>query len=325
MKNLIVVAAACAMLACMPSPALAATGADPRFPERPVRIIVPTAPSGGSDFVTRVIAPRLGERWGQTVVVDNRAGATGLIAFEILAGAAPDGHTLLFFNVGQMLAQRSSKLSFKRGGDFTPIARFASSELLFVMHPGVPAKSLKEFVELARAKPGEINYASSGTAGLTHLAMALFGSMAGIQLTHVPYKGIGPSFIDLISGRVQISLPAIAPAIQHVQAGRLRALAVTGAKRVPLLPDVPTMAEAGYPRYDVSVWWGVFGPARMSASLVSRLNADLNWVVQQPYVTDKFAGAGVDPAGGLSPAQFADYTQTEVVKWNDAFKAAGIP
>ncbi len=324
MKNRVAVAAVCAMVACMPPPTLAATGADPRFPERPVRIIVPTAPSGGTDFVTRVMTPRLGERWGQTVVVDNRAGATGLIAFEILARAAPDGHTLLFFNVGQMLAQLSSKLSFKRGGDFTPIARSARSELLFVMHPGLPAKSLKELVELARAKPGQINYASSGTAGLTHLAMALFASMAGIQLTHVPYKGIGPSFIDLVSGRVQLSLPAIAPVIQHVQAGRLRALAVTGARRVALLPDVPTMAEAGYPRYDVSVWWGVFGPARMPASLVARLNADLNWVVQQPDVAGRFAGAGVDPAGGLSPAQFANYTETEVVKWNDAFKAAGI-
>lgn len=326
MENRIVVAAACAIVACMPLPTLAATGADSQFPGRPVRIIVPTSPGGGANFVTRLVAQALGERWGQIVVVDNRPGASGLIGLEICARAAPDGHTLVLANVGHLLtAQHSGKLSFERGGDFTPIAQPATGETLLVVYPGVPAKSVKELVELARgAKPRYLIYASGGTGTVVHLAMELFRSMAGIELTHVPYKGVGPSYPDLLSGRVQLTLASVSPIIPYVQAGRLRALAITGAKRVPILPEVPTFAEAGYPRYQVSIWYGVFAPARMPAPLVARLNADLNWVVQQPEVADRLGGVGIDPGGRLSPAQFVDYMVTETVKWNDALKAAGM-
>lgn len=325
MENRITGMAACAIVACVPTPTLAASAADSQFPERPVRLIVPVAPGGGTDLVARLMAQRLGERWGQTVVVDNRAGATGLIGLEIGARAAPDGHTLVVVSPPYLLAaQLSGKLSVARGGDFTPIARFANTVLLLSVHPGVPAKSVKELVDLARAKPRQINYASAGMGSGPHLATALFASMTGIEMTHVPYKGAGPSIPDLLSGRVQLALTAIPTVIQHVQAGRLRVLAVTGAKRAPTVPDVPTFAEAGYPRYDMSVWFGVFAPARMPPLLVARLNADLNWVMQQPEVADRFSGAGIDPAGGLSLAQFTDYVDAEVVKWNDALKAAGI-
>ena len=319
------VAAASVIIGCVPSALHAATGAASQMSNRPVRLIVPTAPSGSTDFIARTLAQSLGERLGQSVVVDNRAGAGGLIGLEIVARAMPDGHTLAVFNPGHMVAaQLSGKLSFKRGGDFTPIARSATTETLLVVHPGVPAKSVKELVELARAKPRYLNYASSGTAGLPHLGMELFRSMAGIELTHVPYKGIGPSIPDLVSGRVQLAITTILTAIPHVQAGRLRALASTGAKRLTTLPEVPTFAEAGYPRYDVTSWFGVFAPARMPVPVVARLNADCNSVVQQPEVVDRFAAAGIDPAGGLSSAQFADYVASALITWDGALKAAGM-
>lgn len=237
-----VVAAACAIVACMPSSTLAAA-ADTHFPNRPVRLLVPVVPGGGTDVIARLLAQRLSERWGQSVVVDNRAGATGLIALELLARAAPDGHTLATFNAAQLLtAQLSGKLSFRRGGDFTPIARSANTELLLVANAGVPAKSLKELVALARAKPRTLNYASGGAGSLGHLGLALFAGIAGIELTHVPYKGTGQTFPDLLSGQVQLILTSVAPAIQHVQTGRLRALAVAGANRITALPEVPTFS-----------------------------------------------------------------------------------
>lgn len=323
MKNRIAGFAVCASVACIPSLTCAAMGADSPFPNRPVLFIVPTAPGGGLDFVARSMMQQLSERWGQAVVVDNRAGATGLIALEILARAAPDGHTLALLNPAEILsAQLSGRLSFDRGGDFTPIAHPATTELLLVVNPGVPAKSLKELVALARAKPRDLNYASGGTGTAPHLAMELFASVAGIEMTHVPYKGGGASYPDLVSGRVQLSLATIAAMTPYLQAGRVRALAVTGTKRAPAVPEVPTFAEAGYPRFQVSLWYGIFAPARMPASIVARLNADFNWVVQQPEVIQRLTGAGINPAGGSSPAQFADYVATETVKWNDALKAA---
>lgn len=325
MKNLTAVTAAWAIVACLPSPTLAAAGADSQFPARPVRMLIPTTPGGSVDFIARLVGQRLGERWGQTVVADNRAGANGLIGLEIVARALPDGYTLTLVNAGFLLtAQLSGKLSFERGGDFTPVARSAISPLLLVMYPGVPAKSVKELVEFARAKPRFLNYASGATGAVTHLALAYFASIAGIELTHVPYKGLGPAFPDLLSGRAHLTLTGPSSVIQHVQTGRLRGLAITGAKRLPAIPEVPTFAEAGYPRYDMSAWYGVFAPARLPASLVARLNGEFNWIVQQPDVVDRLVGAGIDPAGGLSPAQFADYVAADLVTWNEALKAAGM-
>jgi tripartite-type tricarboxylate transporter receptor subunit TctC len=321
-KTSIAAAAAIALIGCLPRPGGAA---DVPFPSRPVRIIVPTSPSGGTDFLTRLMQQRLGERWAQPVVVDNRAGASGLIGLELCARAAADGHTLTIVNVGLiMTAQLSGKLSFERGGDFTPIALVANSELLMVVHPGVPAKSVKELVELARAKPRALNYASSGTGAVPHLATELFRSMAGIEMTHIPFKGSGPTLPAVLSGQVQLVLTSVATLIPHVQAGRLRGLAITGTKRLPTIPDVPTFAEAGFPRFEVSVWYGAFGPARMTAPLVARLNTDINWAAKQSDVAERLASAGMEPAGGLSAAQFVGYTTTEAVKWNAALKAAGM-
>jgi tripartite-type tricarboxylate transporter receptor subunit TctC len=299
--------------------------ADVQFPSRPVRIIVPTSPGGGTDFLTRLMQQRLSERWGQTIVVDNRAGASGLIGLELCARASADGHTLTIVNVGLiMTAQLSGKLSFERDGDFTPIALVANSELLMVVHPGVPAKSVKDLVELARAKPRTLNYASSGTGAVPHLATELFRSMAAIDITHIPFKGSGATLPAVLSGQVQIVLTSVASLVSHVQAGRLRGLAITGTKRLPTIPDIPTFAEAGFPRFEVSVWYGAFGPARMPAPLLARLNTDVNWAVKQSDVIERLASAGMESGGVLSPAQFMDYTTTEAVKWNAALKAAGM-
>ena len=325
MKRLIAVVAACAILASLASPMLAATGADSQFPQRPVRFIVPTGPAGGSDFITRLMAQRLAERWGQNVVVENRPAASGLVASELVARATPDGYTLAVINPGAVVAvHRTSKLSFGRGGDFTPIAHTANSAQLLVVYPGLSANSLKEFAELARMKPRSLNYGSAGTGAVNHLSMELFASMAGIELTHVPYQGGPATLPDVISGRTQATMTTIPVAVPHLQAGRLRALAITGEKRLSSLPNVQTFAEAGYPRYKVSFWFAVFGPARMPLPLAERLNKDLNWVVQQPDVADKFIGAGYDPGGALSAAQFVDYMVTETVTWNDAVKAAKL-
>lgn len=325
MKNRFAAAAVGAVVACMPPAAFAATGADAQYPARPVRIIVSSTPSGSTDIIARAMAQRLGERWGQTVVVDNRAGASGLIALELCARATPDLHTLTIINAGPMLtAQTSGKLSFKRGGDFTPIALSANTVLLLVAHPGVPAKSVKELVEFARAKPRFLNYASAGTGSMPHLGLALFAGMTGTELTHVPYKGSSLAYPDLLGGRVHLTLVGPSSLIQHVLAGRLRGLAITGAKRTPSLPDVPTFAEAGYPRYNLSVWYGVFAPARVSAPVVAWLNAELNWAVQQADVADRLTGAGIDPADVLSATQFADFVESDLITWNEALTAAGM-
>lgn len=312
-------AAACLFAACVPSANFAATDAEAQFPRRPVRLVVATPPSGGTDLIARLMAARLGERWGQTMVVDNRAGANGLIAFETVARAAPDGHSLVLGNIGHLLtAHLSGKLAFRRDGDFTPIALSATSVQLLVMHAGVPAKSVKEFVELARAaKPRHYTYASSGTGSIGHFAIELFSKMAKIEMTHVPYKGAGLLVPDLQSGQVQLAVTTVAAVLPLVQAGRLRGLALTGTKRVPAIPEVPTFAEAGYPRYDVSVWYGVYAPARMPAALTARLNNDFNWAVQQPEVAKRLVSAAIDPAGQMTAAQFADYTAAQLVTWSE--------
>ena len=324
MKNRTAVAGACAVLACLPSLTLAATDAYSQFPARPVRMIIPTAAGGTVDLVARVVGERLSTRWGQTIVADNRAGANGLIALTAVARAAPDGYTLTLVNAGFLhTAQTSGKLS-ERGTDFAPIARSAISPLLLVMTATVSAKSVKELVELARAKPGFFNYASGATGAVTHIAVAYFASVAGIELTHVPYKGLSVAFPDLLSGQVHLALTGPSSVMPYVQSGRMRGLAITGAKRLPSIPDIPTFAEAGYPRYDMSAWYGVFSPAGIPSALLAKLNADFNWTMQQPDVVDRLASAGVESAAGLSPTQFADYVAAETITWNKALKAAGL-
>ena len=299
--------------------------ADDDYPARPVRLIIPSSASGGTDFVARTLAQGLSERWKRPVVPDNQGGAGGLIGLQTVARAAPDGYTLSAFNVGQIVAaQLASTLSFERDGDFTPIARTATSPQMLVTWRELPATSVRELVALARSKPGELNYGSTGTGGTTHLAMEAFLSMAELKMTHVPYKGTGPVIPDLVSGRVQLSMASPPSVQQLVLAGRLRGLAITGTTRAATLPDVPTFAEAGFPQYDMSTWFGVFGPARMPAALVARLNADINALMRDPALGAKLAGAGIDVAGGLSPAQVLDYMASEAVKWNAAARAAGM-
>jgi len=325
MKRLTATVAFCAGVAALPQTSFAAEGSAAQFPQRPVRIIVPTGPAGGSDFITRLISQRLADRWGQNVVVENRPAASGLVACELLARATPDGHTLAVINPGAVVAvHRTSKLSFARGGDFTPIAHTANSALLLLVYPGLPAKSAKEFVEVARAKPGALNYGSAGTGSVIHLAMELFASRTGVKLTHVSYQGGPATMPDLISGRTQATLTTIPVAVPHVQAGRLRALAITGDKRLGSLPDVPTFAEAGYPDYRISFWFGMFAPRGIPASLTERLNADLNRVVREPDIAERFVGAGYEVGGAMPAAAFVEYMTAEIRTWNEAVKVSGL-
>jgi tripartite-type tricarboxylate transporter receptor subunit TctC len=303
--------------------AMTAAGANAQFPSRPVRIIVPTAPGGGADFLARLVAQRLTDVWRMTVVVDNRSGAASLIGVEMGAHALPDGYTLVIVNPSYMLtAEHSGKLSFARGGDFVPVAMGAETAMLLAAYPGIPAKSLKELIEIARSKPRSVNYASGGVGTATHLLTELLAKKAGVQMVHVPYKGGGAMVPALIGGEVQICLVSAATVIPHVQTGRLRGLAVTGVKRLPNLPELPTFAEAGYPSYAVSVWYGLFGPRGITPAIVANLNADINSVLQQPEAVEKLVVAGFEPSKPLSGKQFADYVASELVIWKEAQKAA---
>ena len=325
MKCTIAGAVACLQVVFTSLPAQSAAGADAQFPGRPVRIIVPTAPSGGADFLARLVAQRLTDVWRTTVVVDNRAGAASLIGVEMGARAVPDGHTLVIVNPSYMLtAEHSGKLSFARSGDFVPVAMGAETAMLLAATPGIPAKSLKELIELARSRPRTVNYASGGVGTATHLLTELLANKAGVQMVHVPYKGGGATVPALISGEVQICLVSAATVIPHVQSGRLSGLAVTGARRLPNLPEVPTFAEAGYPSDAVSVWYRFFGPAAIPPAIVARLNTDINKVLQETAAAEKLAGAGFEATRPQSPRQFADYVAAELITWKEAQKAAGI-
>jgi tripartite-type tricarboxylate transporter receptor subunit TctC len=310
-------------LAALPGIA-AADDAEP-YPSRPVRLIIPSSASGGTDYVARALAQRLSEVWKRPVVPENHGGAGGLIGLELVARAAPDGYTLTAFNVGQIVAaQIAGKLDFGRDGDFTPIARTATAPQVLVVATTLPAKSVKELVELARAKPNDLNYGSTGQGGTTHLAMEAIQALAGVKMTHIPYQGTGPVIPDLLAGRVQVAMASPPSVTQLVREGRLRALAITGAKRASALPEVPTFAEAGYPTYDMSTWFGVFGPAKMPPALVAKINAAVTLAMEPPELAARFEKTGIDVASGLTPPQVADYMTIEAAKWDAAAKAAGF-
>lgn len=295
------------------------------YPSRPIRLIVPSAPGGGTDFTARTIGQKLTESLGQTVIVDNRPGAAGNIGVEIAAKSSPDGYTLVMpitsFSINPHLY---SKLPFDTLRDFAPIVLASSIPLVLVVNPAVEAKSVGELITLAKAKPGQLNYANSGNGTTAHLAGELFKKMAGVDLVSVPYKGGGPAVIDLLAGRVHVYFSSIPAALSQVNAGKLRALAVTSATRVELIRDVPTVAEAGLPGFEVIGWFGIFAPAGTPRPIIARLNKEINAILGSAEVRARLSGQGLIPGGG-SADELGRFVRAEMAKWGTLIRQIGIP
>ncbi len=294
------------------------------YPTKPVTIVVPFAAGGTTDILARVIGQALNKELGQSVVVDNRAGAGGNIGAQLAAKAVPDGHTLFMGTVGTHAINQSlyRKLPFDPVKDFAPLTRVAMVPNLLVAHPGKPYKNVKELVAYARANPGKVNFGSSGSGSSIHLSGELFNALAKVDMVHVPYKGSAPAVTDLVGGQIDIMFDNMPSAIQHVRSGRLRALAVTTAKRSPELPDVPTIAEAGVPGYEATSWFGMFAPAGTPAPVVAKLNGALVKVLADPEVKKKLAEQGAEPYGE-KPEQFAEFIRKESAKWSKVVKESG--
>jgi tripartite-type tricarboxylate transporter receptor subunit TctC len=294
------------------------------YPTRSVRLVTGSAPGGGSDFVARALAEKLGERFGQSVIVDNRAGAGGSIGADIVAKAAPDGYTMLV-STGSAVAVNPAlqKLPYDVERDLVPVSLISSVPFALVVNPALPAKSVTELIQLARSRPGYVSYASSGVGAMSHLSMELFKSMARVNLVHVPYRGSSPAAIDLISGQVQASFNNLIPTLPHVKSGRLRALGVSGRSRAAVLPDVPTVAEAGVPGYESTQWYGVLLPAGSAGAMVAFLHRELVAALQHPVVRARLLDEGGNIVGS-TPAEFARYIRTETVKWTKVVKDGGV-
>lgn len=294
------------------------------YPSRTIRMIIPAPPGGGVDTVARAIAPRLSEAIGQPVVADNRAGAGTMIGSELTAKAPPDGYTVLMVtNSHTINAALVKNLRYDPIKDFSPVTQVAAAPLLLLVHPSVPAGSVKELLALARRRPGQLLYASAGSGSGTHLAGALFESMAGIRVVHVPYKGGTPGLTDLVGGHVQIMFNNLISAGSLMNAGRLRALAVTGARRMSALPQVPTVAESGVPGYETGSWYGVLVPAQTPSDVVALLHREVVKIVKTPEIKERFAVEGSE-AVGSTPQEFAELMKNEIQKWAKLVSTLGI-
>jgi tripartite-type tricarboxylate transporter receptor subunit TctC len=295
------------------------------YPSRPIRLVVPFPPGGSADILGRALAQRLGEGLGQSVVVENRPGAGTAIAAELVAKAAPDGYTVMLGTVSSHAINPAlnPKLPFDPLRDFTPVAPVASIPFALLVHPSVPARTLPEFIGYARSKPGKLDYSSAGSGTSNHLAGELFEAMTGTYMVHIPYRGSAPALQDLIAGRVSVMFDLVLTAAPHVRSGAVRGLAVTGAKRSAALPDLPTIAESGLPGYEVSAWFGVFGPAGLPRPVVDRLNAEIARALAAPDLQQRLASQGAETLAG-SPDQFAAYLKAEIVKWGKVVRDAGI-
>jgi tripartite-type tricarboxylate transporter receptor subunit TctC len=294
------------------------------YPAKPVRVIVPFPPGGAADIVARAVAQEMGRNWGTQVVVDNRAGAGGLIGAELAARAAPDGYTLLFASSSPMSVNPhlAAKAPYHPLRDFTPIALIGFAPNVIVVHPSLPARNVKQLIALARSRPGQLNYASNGVGTLSHLAQELLKQQAKIDIVHVPYKGGAPALIDTVAGHTTIYFAAYPTLAAQVRDGRLRALAVSSAKRIALAPDLPTVAET-LPGFEATQWWGAYGPAGLSGELVERLNADIGRALQSAEVKKRLAADAAEPAGG-PPEALARYLKDDYERWGRVVKVSGI-
>lgn len=294
------------------------------YPTKPVRFISGFQPGGGSDIVARLVCEKLTEAWGRPFIVDNRSGAGGTIAMTIAAKAPADGYTLLVISGSQITnAAYVTKVPFDMLKAYAPITQATSGPYLLVVHPSVAAQNVKELIAVAKAKPGQMNYASSGTGSFAHLGMELFKSITGTQMTHVPYKGSGPALIELIGGQVQIGMPSAPSGMPHVRSGKLRALAVTTAQRSALSPDLPAVAESGVPGFSVDSWYGIVAPAGTPAPIIKKLNAEIVKALATPAVVTYLAREGAVPKGG-TPAELAATMREELAKWGKVIRTANI-
>jgi len=294
------------------------------YPAKPLRLVVPSSAGGGTDIVARIIAPRLGERLGQQVIVDNRPGAGTMIGIEIVARAPGDGYTLLMgLSTLAINPAIYRKVPYDPVRDFAPITQAVSSASIIVVHPSIPARSVKELIAFARARPGALNYASAGSGTYPHMTMELFLSMAGLRMEHIPYKGTGPAMIDMVAGQTAAMAATILTGMPQIRAGRLRPLGITSLKRSAAAPDIPTIAEAGLPGFESVQWYGVLAPAQTPREIVARLHGEVTRILQAPDVKSRLVADGADPVGD-QPEEFARYIQSELVKWAKVARAAGI-
>ena len=295
------------------------------YPSKPIRFIVPYVPGGAADIVGRAVAQRFSERFGVPLIVDNRAGAGGNLGTELAAKSTPDGHTILMGNVGPLSISVSlyKKLPYNPLTDLAPVSLMVIYPNVLVVHPGVAAKSVSELVTLAKARPKQLAFASAGTGSSTHLAAELLKSMAGIDMVHIPYKGGGQAVVDVMAGQVQLYFSSMLGALPHVKSGKLRALGVTSAKRSRATPDLPTIAESGFPGYEAVNWLGLLAPARTPAAIIARLNGEIVKIFSQPDVEERLAAQGGE-AQTNTPAQFAEHIQSEIRKWSRVIKVSGM-
>jgi tripartite-type tricarboxylate transporter receptor subunit TctC len=293
------------------------------YPTKQIELVVPFVAGGTTDSIARLMAQRFTESWSQTVIVNNRPGAGSGIGTAAVAKAAPDGHTLLVTTFAFAANPALAKVSFDPIKDFAPITEIASLPMMLLVHPSVPAKNLQEFIALAKASPTGLDYASSGPGTSTHLAAEMFNTMAGTRLVHVPFKGNADVYNALLGGHVKVHFSLVPSGIAHVRAGKLRVLAVTTEKRLPYLPDVPTIAESGFPTYEISSWQGMFAPAGTRQDIVAKINGEVVELLKTPAMRERMAREGADPVGS-SPQQFAQRVASEVEKWQGVAKAAGL-
>ncbi len=311
-----------AMLACaaLATPAFA----QPAYPSKPVRIISIFAPGGGNDVICRLVAQQLTERLKQQVIVENRVGANGIVGTEAVARAAPDGYTFTLIPSGHTVnASMYKKLPFDSLKDFTPITLAGSGPLVLAVHPSLPLKNVRDLIALAKSRPGQLTYVSSGIGASGHLAGALFDTMTGTKMEHIPYKGMSLAVSDLMGGQVSMTFGTSLSVIPHVRTGRLRALATTGAQRSPALPDLPIVAESGVPGYEAGLWYGFVGPARMPPEIVQRLNAEIVAILAQPDTREKLASQGLD-ARSSTPEEFARIIASDIVRWAAVVQKLGL-
>jgi tripartite-type tricarboxylate transporter receptor subunit TctC len=294
------------------------------YPSKAIRMIVPFAPGGGTDIIARLVSQDLGQAWGQSVVVDNRGGSGGIVGAELAARSSPDGYTMMLCSLGFSYAPALyRKLPYDTEKDFSPISLVATQPFIYVVVPSLGVSSMKDLIALAKSKPGELRYGSGGSGGSSHLGTELLRVMTGIDVTHVPYKGTGPALTAMLSGEIHFQLIGISSVVPHMKSGRMRALAVSGAKRSSAAPEVPTVAESGVPGYAFDVWYGMLFPAGTPRAIVGKANAELNRVLKSPALAQRFAAVGLEPSG-TTPEEFARIIRSETAKWRKVVESAKI-